>query len=105
MNEQRNIVVDPAGALDSHELVSDQERPSDVLGYVEFLLSRFDGGELAQHNRRGVRMIALKFWFLCFLTLLIVIEIGKTMRERSRPLDVLWIVFLTWNCFLTAFVY
>lgn len=50
-------------------------------------------------------MTTLKFWFLCFLVLLIAIEIGKAMRERSRPLDVLWIVFLTWNCVLTAFVY
>lgn len=50
-------------------------------------------------------MIALKFWFLCFLALLIVIEIVKAAHEWSRPLDVLWLVFLTWNCFLTAFVY
>ena len=50
-------------------------------------------------------MIALKCWFLCFLALLIIIEISKAMRERSRPLDVLWIAFLTWNCFLNAFVY
>ena len=50
-------------------------------------------------------MITLKFWFLCFLALLIIIEIGKAIRERSRPLDVLWMVFLTWNGFLVAFVY
>ena len=50
-------------------------------------------------------MMTLKFWFICFLALLIIIEISKAMRERSHPLDVLWIVFLTWNCFLVAFVY
>lgn len=50
-------------------------------------------------------MTTLKFWLICFLALLIVWEIGKAMRERSRPLDVIWMMFLTWNCFLTAFVY
>ena len=50
-------------------------------------------------------MTTLKFWLICFLALLIVIKIVKAAHERSRPLDVLWMVFLTWNCFLTAFVY
>lgn len=50
-------------------------------------------------------MTTLKFWLICLLALLIVIEIVEAMQERSRPLDVIWMVFLTWNCFLTAFVY